>query len=51
MFTKCDEDYGRRVREGLQKMKGKKQHDGIRTADEKQADDAAENVSKSSKPY
>ena len=51
MFTKCDEDYGRRVREGLQKMKGKMQHDGIGTADEKQAVDAAENTSKSSKPY
>ena len=51
LFTKCDEDYGRRVREGLEKMRNKKQHDGIGTADEHQAAQAAEEISKESKPY
>ena len=51
MFTKCDEDYGRRVREGLQKMKNKTQPEGIGTADEQEAVQAAEDISKASKPY
>ncbi|MBD0288667.1 MAG: catalase, partial [Flavisolibacter sp.] len=52
LFTQCDEDYGRRVREGLQKVAEKNIQKGpIGSTESGDAVKAAEEMSQEAKPY
>jgi len=50
MFTSCDEDYGRRVQQGLQEAAAGKKDDGA-AQDADKAVKQAEDLAKASKPY
>jgi len=51
LFTKCDEDYGRRVGEGLKMMASQKQSGVTDSAKQTKAVDKAETESTEAKPY